>query len=389
MPFGYIRNYQHVYDLEADNSEVTTDISVTGDVAATGDVNSGGAVTATGAVSGATVTATGAVTGASLTTDNATIDAAGAITGTSLNVGSGNVIAGSGGFTGSVLATGLDSAGTIRAINSYMTAGAMLFPGQGLGDMTFNGFFSQDMTNGAGQSYADDGTLTPTTATVSILSGSATQNSSANNAFDGQFGNYLTFTSVSVGMTWRMTVDMGRTVPFFSNTNFNPYVLMRTAFGLTDYWNAISFETSPDNVTWYQHASWNATDVAASAKAPGLWSPGQAAADPTFFSWRYCRWTFTDHQVGTLNPGQSYISQMGVRHVNAPFWHHALYRFRLNHIGTTAGFFGVTPATRPTAYTVAGAAPTKSLNPSTATAQDVGNALAQVIADLQSLGLLS
>lgn len=387
MPFGYLPEYAFFNNLAADEASITNstfiDLNVVGDVAVSGDV------VATGDVTGDDVTASGAVSGTTLSTAGATIDGAGAVTATSLNTGSGSIVGGALGVTGAILTTGQSSAGRIQANNSYITAGGILSAGQGVADATFNGFFSQDVTNGAGASFADDGSLNPTSATISVLTGSATITGAASLAFNGAFGEWIVFTNITSDMTWRMTVDMGRTLPFFSHPLWSPYVVLRVAFGLSDYWRGISFETSPDNITWYQNAAWNDTDIQSNEKVPGVWNPGQQLPDPTNFAWRYCRWTFTDHAVGTANPNICWLANMGVRHTNESFWKHALLRAQLRHVGTTAGFFGVPPATRPTAYTVTAATPTKSLNPTTATAQDVGNTLAQVIQDLQSLGLLS
>src|SRR3990172_3612750 len=60
----------------------------------------------------------------------------------------------------------------------------------------------------------------------------------------------------------------------------------------------------------------------------------------------------------------------------------------LDHNGTTVGFFGVTPVTRPTAYTITNAIPDKTLDCDSTSLDELADLIAQVVSDLTSLGIL-
>ena len=60
----------------------------------------------------------------------------------------------------------------------------------------------------------------------------------------------------------------------------------------------------------------------------------------------------------------------------------------LNHDGTTVGFFGVTPAVRPSAYTPTNVTPDRAYDANATTTDELADILGTVIADLKTLGIL-
>lgn len=60
----------------------------------------------------------------------------------------------------------------------------------------------------------------------------------------------------------------------------------------------------------------------------------------------------------------------------------------LNHDGTTVGFFGTTPTTKPSAYTPTNVTADRSFDANSTTLDEVADVLGTLIADLQRLGLV-
>lgn len=61
----------------------------------------------------------------------------------------------------------------------------------------------------------------------------------------------------------------------------------------------------------------------------------------------------------------------------------------LNHDGTTVGFFGVTPATRPTTYTVTNLTTDRAYDANATSTAELADVLGTLIADLRTMGLVT
>lgn len=61
----------------------------------------------------------------------------------------------------------------------------------------------------------------------------------------------------------------------------------------------------------------------------------------------------------------------------------------LNHDGTTVGFFGVTPATRPTTYTITNVTTDRAYDANATTLDEIADVLGTLVADLRTMGLVT
>lgn len=113
--------------------------------------------------------------------------------------------------------------------------------------------------------------------------------------------------------------DLGSNAAVYSDATWQPFVQLRIAGGGHHNWfNNIRVEVSGDKVNWSfpdDETAWGTDDFLNNQTIPSLWMGKNATPRPSY-SWRYIRFIFTDIR-GTS--GNFWISQLGMRHRNAPY----------------------------------------------------------------------
>jgi hypothetical protein len=148
--------------------------------------------------------------------------------------------------------------------------------------------------------------------------------SAEENMFDGYAGSHSGISGTD-GTTTQIEIvlDMGANVSNYSNANWVPFLQWRldaSSGNIGTFYKNVVFEVSADQVTWHAPASgWSTTDLESETPLPGLWMG--TLGSPGIATFRYVRWTLTDRyeNAGYAFKDRVWISQIGFRHVSAPF----------------------------------------------------------------------
>lgn len=152
-------------------------------------------------------------------------------------------------------------------------------------------------------------------ASVTVAATSGTV-SSPGSMFDAVAGSYCSLTKGSEDSpTLTITVDMLSNVNLYSRAMYMPFVCFRSSAG--GYFKSVSVQVSPNGTNWYAPTTgWSTTALQSSPTLP-YWFGTESLPDATYFSWRYVRFVMTDP---VWWGGKTiYLTQIGIRHINAPF----------------------------------------------------------------------
>lgn len=146
--------------------------------------------------------------------------------------------------------------------------------------------------------------------TTSVSSGTLANGSSV---VDGNAGTYAIITDVSAPTTMTIVIDMLSNVPNYSRAMWMPFVSFRGVN--TNYFRDIMVSVSTNGSTWYTGTPWQISGFgAASSRQYPYWFGGEHYPTP-LAAWRYVKFELSN----PLNTTTIYISQVGMRHVNAPY----------------------------------------------------------------------
>ena len=149
------------------------------------------------------------------------------------------------------------------------------------------------------------GTVTATVSSGTLSGGGST--------VDGIAGTYAVITGVTPSTSMTITIDMLSNVSSYSRAKWMPFVAFRGAG--TNYFRDIVVSVSPDGGTWYTSTDWQISGFnSSSSRQFPYWFGGESYALP-LSTWRYVKFELSN----PLNTAQAYISQVGMRHINAPF----------------------------------------------------------------------
>ena len=148
------------------------------------------------------------------------------------------------------------------------------------------------------------GSLTTTVSSGTLSGGS--------NVVDGFAGTYAYVTDVSALTTATIIIDVISNVANYGRAKWLPFVAFRGAG--TNYFRDIAVSVSTDGSTWYTSTDWQISGFDSSSRQFPYWFGGESYALP-LVTWRYVKFELSN----PLNTTPAYISQVGMRHVNAPF----------------------------------------------------------------------
>lgn len=142
---------------------------------------------------------------------------------------------------------------------------------------------------------------------------------SLNLMFNGE-PDFLNISGINATTTKiEIIADLGHRAEVYSDANWQPFVQLRIAPGGSHNWfNKIRVEVSDDKVNWSypdDETAWGTNDFLNNQAIPSLWMGKNASPKPSYL-WRYIRFTFTDIRGSS---GNLWISQLGMRHRNAPY----------------------------------------------------------------------
>lgn len=148
--------------------------------------------------------------------------------------------------------------------------------------------------------------------------------------FDGNPGNFFAISGTD-GTTTQIEihVDMGFNVPNYANATWQPYLQYRLTNGSGSIYDTVLVEVSADNVVWKTASddNWKTDNFSGEEVVPSYWFGVRDLADtpgPLIVTWRYFRFTLTERVTGTSSADQVWLSELGIRHVSAPWTQHYL-----------------------------------------------------------------
>jgi Siphovirus ReqiPepy6 Gp37-like protein/Collagen triple helix repeat (20 copies) len=203
--------------------------------------------------------------------------------------------------------------GSLFLTNSFYALG-----GESLADFSMTGLYDRnELINAA---YRGDVTINFTGA-----GNVSTTKSELNKLFNGE-SDFITISGVDE-TTERIEViaDVGELVQNYSRAQWQPFVQYRLHAGSFYTWfQSVTVEVSTDGTNWYKPAngSWETTNFSGEQAIPSLWMGKEAV--PTGlpgYRWRYAKFTLENIQIteSYAAKGFVWITQLGLRHVSAPF----------------------------------------------------------------------
>lgn len=149
----------------------------------------------------------------------------------------------------------------------------------------------------------------------------STTKDNLNKMFNGE-ADFITFSGIN-NTTEKIEIiaDVGELMPHYSRARWQPFVQYRIAPGGTHNWfEKVTVEVSANGTDWFRPSdgSWETTSFSQNQAIPGLWMGKEAV--PTGLPgnrWRYAKFTLED--LRGLGNTSLWITQLGLRHISAPF----------------------------------------------------------------------
>ena len=145
--------------------------------------------------------------------------------------------------------------------------------------------------------------------TTSVSSGTLADGSSV---VDGIAGTIATITGVTPSTSMTIIIDMLSNVPNYNRAKWMPFVSFRGSN--TNFFRDIVVSVSTNGTTWYTGALWQISGFGTANRQFPYWFGGEYYPAP-LATWRYVKFELSN----PLNTTPLYISQVGMRHVNAPY----------------------------------------------------------------------
>lgn len=146
--------------------------------------------------------------------------------------------------------------------------------------------------------------------TTSVSSGTLANGSSV---VDGLAGTLAIISGVSASTTMTIIIDMLSNVPNHNRAKWLPFVSFRGSN--TNYFRDIVVSVSTNGSTWYTDTPWQISGFGrASSRQYPYWFGGEHYPVP-LATWRYVKFELSN----PLNTAIIYMSQVGMRNVNAPY----------------------------------------------------------------------
>lgn len=149
----------------------------------------------------------------------------------------------------------------------------------------------------------------------------STTKANLNKMFNGE-ADFISFSGIdSTTEKIEIIADTGELMPHYSRARWQPFIQYRIAPGGTHNWfEKVTVEVSANGTDWFRPSdgSWETTSFSQNQAIPGLWMGKEAA--PTGLPgsrWRYAKFTLED--VRGLGNTSLWITQLGLRHISAPF----------------------------------------------------------------------
>lgn len=149
--------------------------------------------------------------------------------------------------------------------------------------------------------------------TTSVSSGTLVDGSSV---VDGMSGTFASISGVSASTTMTIIIDVLSNVPNYSRAKWLPFAAFRGSN--TNIFRDIVVSVSVDGSTWYTGAPWQISGFGkGSSRQYPYWFGGEYYPAP-LTTWRYVKFELSN----PLNTATIFISQVGMRHVTAPYLSH-------------------------------------------------------------------
>ena len=192
----------------------------------------------------------------------------------------------------------------------------------GVGKLSLDGHISSAYINLQSEQFLDNGMIgglfdrCETTnshifgsLTTSVSGGTLTGGS---NVVDGIAGTYAVIAGVSASTSMTIIIDMLSNVTSYSRAKWLPFV----SFGgvNTNFFRDIVVSVSTNGTTWYTGALWQISGFGTANRQFPYWFGSEHYPAP-LLTWRYVKFELSN----PINATPLYISQVGMRHINAPY----------------------------------------------------------------------